>query len=214
MFVKFWPMDLDCREGTRTMEELLTRIAATEDDDEPSVGLSQIAWQEQSMKMEVILAVKYPRLLERWEIRCERLHSHRISNDYGWPVLLLEDHPVLWPHQHGAAEAFFYGTPQSAEECVGALYAAHLRAVGEWIDFAKFFNAPKPLATMLKSGGGMLARGPSPLMEVYKGALQGLGLEVDIRLPRPDKVPELRALIIGTSYFVGSGWSATRLNDR
>jgi len=195
------------------MQELLARFAEFEDDDEPFAVISDVTWLDRSVKMGVMIGAKHPYSSERWEVHCDQLRSHNIRTEFGSPLLLTEDHATLWEYQHDTAQAFFYGTPQNADACVGALYTAHVRSVGSWIEFIRFFNSTSSLRDMLKTGGGLLARGPIPILEVYKEALRDLGVDVDIRFPRPNKIPGVQALIIGKSYFVGNGWNAARLSE-
>jgi len=129
-----------------------------------------------------------------------------IDSSLGAELELVDRHPLLWQHQHDSATAYFTGVPSNPLAAVGAVTEAHETAVNGWFTTAKYLNRSASLGDLLKSGSGMLARGPVPLLEAYKAALENYATEVQIigrhgRLRR-----ESRALVTGRSYVIGMGW--------
>ena len=138
---------------------------------------------------------------------------------------LVDDHPLLWEFKHESASAFFYGTPVNADAAVGALYEAHQNAVGTWIRFGKYLKQPTRAFQVAGRRQRFAGQGPVPLLTLYKETLRPLGVDVDVRFPRLHKLgmelvggnwsgKDTKALLMGTSYVIGNGWSAEQIAQR
>lgn len=149
---------------------------------------------------------------------CERLLEFVLDGVSASSLELTDQHPLLWQYQHDSASAFFSGVPTNTLAAIGAMVDAHWSAAKDWIRFTKYLNITTNLKDLLGSGTGLLARGPVPLLEIYKQALRDYGTEVQIIFPYPyggrlgDPAmrtrlkTESKALLLGDSYVTGMGW--------
>jgi hypothetical protein len=205
------------------MDKLLAVIAEFGDEEDVLIQFRDASWSGTSLQLRLAVSEldsEVDSLPGIWDVRCENVLGYALSNGSANWLELTEDHPLLWDFKHQSASAFFYKAPPNADAVVGALYEAHQRAVGSWINFGKHLNGTPGLSSLLAAGNGLLASGPLPLLNLYKEILRSHGVEIDIRFPHPPKIwdgrhwreleaeNDTKALITGTSYVIGSGWTA------
>ena len=202
------------------MDKLLALMAEAGDEEDVVIRLTKAIWSGSSLQLQFALHLldSEPRI---WEVGCENVLRHVLRNEGAeWWLDLTDDHPLLWEFKHETAQAFFYERPDNVDAAVGALYEAHQAAVGSWIRFGQHLNSGLSLSKLLGAGNGLLAEGPVPLLSVYEETLRPHGVEVDIRFAHPPRIwggtqwrelerdNETKALLLGTSYVIGSGWTA------
>jgi hypothetical protein len=205
------------------MDKLLAVIAEIGDDEDVLIQFRGATWSGTSLQLQLAVSELNSEVDSGpgiWDVHCESVLAHALSNESAHWLELADDHALLWDFKHESASAFFYRAPLNAEAAVGALYEAHHKAVGSWITFGKHLNGSPGLSKLLAAGNGLLAKGPLPLLTLYKETLRSHGVEVDIRFSHPPKVwdgtgwrelktdNDSKALIMGTSYVIGSGWAA------
>jgi hypothetical protein len=201
------------------MDRLLALVAEAGETENVVIQLTNASWSGSSLQLHLTVTV-FDATQETWEIRCGDLLAYVLRNESANWLELTEDHPLLWEFKHESASAYFYRAPVNADAAVGALYEAHQIAVGPWIRFGQHLNTDPGLSRLLAAGNGLLAKGPVPLLTLYKETLRPLGVEVDIRFSRPpqrwdathwrrlDRNTDTKALLLGTSYVIGNKWSA------
>jgi hypothetical protein len=203
------------------MDKLLALIAEAGDEEDVVIRFLGCIWSGKSLQLDLAVTV-LDSAQETWEVRCEDVLAYVLRSETANWLELTEDHPLLWEFKQESASAYFYQAPSNADAAVGALYQAHENAVGSWIRFGQYLNSPPSLSKLLAAGNGLLARGPVPLLTSYKEALRPLGVEVDIRFSHPPVTwdgthwrqlaqgNDTKALLLGTSYVIGDGWTAER----
>jgi hypothetical protein len=206
------------------MDKLLALIAEIGANDEEDVVIRLLCatWSDASLKLRLAVSIDYSEQ-RIWEVRCEDVLTYNLDDQGAFSLELTDDHPLLWEHKQPSASAFFKGVPVNADASVGALYQAHEKAVGSWIRFGKHLNNSHGLSWLLSGGHGLLARGPVPLLNVYKETLHLHGVEVDIRFASPPQMwdgthfrqlqdANAKVLLLSTSYVIGSGWGAQQIS--
>ena len=206
------------------MEELLNVIAGVDEEEYLLVKIAEAAWVGASLELKVEISVEDRAERGAWSIRCEYLLAHTLSGQSGSSLELVDDHPLLWEFKYPNASAFFDGVPSNSEACIGALYKAHEGATSSWLRLGAYLNNSGHLSELLSAGNGLLARGPVPLLQIYKDALQPHGVDVSIvgehhpkffdgMTRRSTDGEDIKALLLGASYVVGIGWTAERTRD-
>lgn len=211
-----------CESDARKMDKLLARIAEAGDEEDILIRFTDASWPGKSLQLHLALTV-LDSAQETWEVRCEDVLAYLLRNESANWLELTAEHPLLWEFKQESASAYFYQAPVNVHAAVGVLYEAHQNAVGSWIRFGQHLNSPPGLSKLLAAGNGLLAQGPVPLLTLYKETLRPLGVEVDIRFSRPPQTWDgthwrqlsrengTKALLLGTSYVIGNGWSAAQI---
>jgi hypothetical protein len=148
---------------------------------------------------------------------CDRLFEFVVHSGIGSSLDLIEEHPLLWEYHHDHASGYFSGAPADSFAAVGAIAEAHRSVMGDWYSFTRYLNCSVSPKNLLESGSGLLAQGPLPLLEIYKEALAGFGVDVQIVSPHPSGgrflKPEMirlrcesQVLVAGDSYAIGTPW--------
>ena len=154
-----------------------------------------------------------------WEVDCVGVLEHRISTGGCDEIDLSYDHPLLWSYIFPEASISFYGAAEDHRSVVGALYEQHFTLVGDWIPFRHFMNG-NPIE-MLRGRYGMLAEGPTPLIETYAQVLESFKIDCRITEPKPayytndefSGLAEVGVLILDKDcYFVAPSFSERRIS--
>jgi hypothetical protein len=83
------------------------------------------------------------------------------------------DHPAIDQYTDAHEHLHFAMAPISVDGVIGQVWQAHVDAVdGDWIPFERYLNATIGLAALLRSGSGLLATGPTFLINAYASVLQ------------------------------------------
>ena len=192
-----------------------------EEDEDRDIRLTSANWLDKSIQVQIKVSDNYSKAAV-WQIRCEEVLEHNLKCLGASTIELTDDHPLLWKFRHDNASAYFNGTPSSALAVVGGLYEAHQREVGDWFSLQEFVNAGVLTSELLRSGNGLLAQGPIPLLEIYKEVTERHGIQVEIQSPYPPSGRmssparqnrlrnESKVLLIGESFITGIGWTASQ----
>jgi hypothetical protein len=205
------------------MDKLLALISQVgeDDDDDTVIRIASVTTNGQGLELRLeVSTFNLEANTRTFAVRCEELLDYVIRDKVASSVVLTSNHPLLWRFTYDTASAFFYGVPANAYAATGALYEAHRNAVDDWFGLETQVNGGLKLSQLLSAGNGLLARGPIPLLSMYKDVLSQYQVDVEIVSPYPPGgrmgPPEVqnrlrnetKALIIGDSYVVGIGWTA------
>src|SRR5262245_12786527 len=157
---------------------------------------------------------------QSWEVDCIGLLEHQVflgeCNDFD----LSRDHPLLWPYIYPEASLSFYGEADDPLSVFGALNERHLELVSDWIPFARFMNHNS--LEMIRGRYGMLAKGPTPLVEGYAQVLERFRISSKVTEPKPEYytndelsgLAEVGVLILNKgSYSVATSFTERRLGE-
>ena len=120
---------------------------------------------------------------QSWEVECINFLEHQVAVGPCEGPNLHYDHVLLWPHIYPEASVSFYGEAKDCCAVVAALYKSHLQLAGDWIPFDRFMNGN--VVEMIRGRYGMLAKGPTPLIESYAKVLESFEIGARITDPKP-----------------------------
>ncbi len=135
-------------------------------------------------------------------------------------IQLIEEHPLLYSYNSHATALFFRGEADDVNELVLDIAQAHAVTFQLWRHFPEYLNVQQPLATLFKSGGGIVGHMPEQLAESIAKVLEKHGLETKIMKDKPytelHNNPVLlqqrpKVLLIGDSYFISYSFSVEEM---
>jgi hypothetical protein len=191
--------------------------------DEPFVRLDSLCFEELDAVLDVsVMDYDCTETRARWRIRARDVRECRIGRSGGDVRLLEADHVLIRQHTDPQQTLHFRGIPQSADATLGQLWASHRHEVLDWIPFERFLNSKAPLPDLLAGGYGLLADGPTFLIEAYARVLSSAGLSPNASEPRPAKwwngrewlanPPALAAIELGESLVVAERFDEEHLS--
>ncbi|MCD4825485.1 MAG: hypothetical protein K8S55_12880 [Phycisphaerae bacterium] len=208
------------------LKKLLSYIESLESPEDSFVRLDSISFKDNDGILGMSIWSDYEQeAWSHWEVRAKALRSYRITESYGDGDLALHkgDHVLTLQHTEARQELYFRGSPQSAPETIGRLLIAHREIAGNWIPFEQFFNSYSNL-DLLAGGFGLLAEGPTFLIEAYARVLSSEGLKPNTLASRPacwwngqkwiENTVPLAALVIGNSFFVAEDFKERQFTGR
>lgn len=157
---------------------------------------------------------------QRWEVDCVGLLEHRTLLGECDAFVLSHDHMLLWPYVYPEASVSFYGEAEEPLAVFVALYQRHLELVSDWIPFGRFMNGNS--LEMIRGRYGMLAKGPTPLVEAYAQVLERFKIDNKVTEPKPayytndelSGLAEVGVLILNKDcYFVATSFNERRLDQ-
>jgi hypothetical protein len=204
------------------LQLLLERLSTLDVEEYGWLRLESATWANSDVILHLVVH-QQDQPDQSWLVHCHHVRNSKIRNDQAIDSIQVEtEHPLLLPHLSPIAELYFHGRPAHPDAAVGQLVEAHRSLLEDWFDCMHFFNLglSRSLRQVLESGFGLLAKGPSPLIELYAQVLQGH--EVSVSSP-PSRQPAwwndgewiqekapLFALIFGKSYVVASAITAEK----
>src|SRR5262249_25647211 len=120
---------------------------------------------------------------QAWAVDCVGLLEHKMFLGECNHFELTHDHPLLWSYVYPKASLSFYGDAENPLTVFGALHERHLQLVDDWIPFGRFMN--QDTLEMIRGRYGMLADGPTPLVEAYAQVLENFKISTKLTEPRP-----------------------------
>ena len=158
---------------------------------------------------------------QSWEVDCVGLLEHQMFLGQCDDFDLSHDHPLLWPYIYPTASVSFYGAAENSLAVLGALYQRHLELVSDWIPFGRFMNGNS--LEIIRGRYGMLAEGPTPLVEAYAQVLESFKISNKVTDPKPapytndefSGLAEVGVLILNKGcYFVSTSFNERRLSAK
>ena len=153
---------------------------------------------------------------QNWRICCTKPHDFHIERELIYDVEVVRDHVLLWKNYQPSTSLFIKGRIEDYRSVIGALYEKHIEVTGGWYSFGDF-DLSDQASRVLAAGFGLLARGPSTLVQAYAAILEKYGFDVSMlkhglpeyhELGGYDYNDELLVLLLGNSYVVAQGFSA------
>lgn len=154
----------------------------------------------------------------RFLIRCDDVFEFRIGSGVSDWVSFTDEHPAALQFSRPHCQLYFRGDCHDPSRVAAELWQVHERATRGYIPFSRYVNLLQPLPGLLAGNHGQLADGPVWLVAEYEDVLRQFGMSHN-RLPErtfkkwedgrfEEAPPDLWALILGESYFVGRSFSA------
>ena len=115
--------------------------------------------------------------------------------------------------------SLFNGETDDSLAVFGALYQRHLELVSNWLPFERFTNGNS--LEIIRGRYGMLADGPTPLVEAYAQVLESFKISNKVTEPKPayytndelSGLVEVGVLILNKAcYFVSTSFNERRLD--
>jgi len=190
--------------------------------DDPWVRLDSIRFEGSDGILDLsVMDYDCNELWARWRIRARLMIECSVGRADGDLCPLQSDHVVNRQYTEPRQELYFRGRPSSVDGTIGRLYGTHRHVAGPWIPFERFLNPCRSLQALLAGGFGLLANGPTFLIEPYAHALGAEGLSPNILASRPTKwwngemwmdlPPALAAISLGDSLIVAHSFEEERL---
>ncbi|MBE2185426.1 MAG: hypothetical protein IAE99_01465 [Rhodothermales bacterium] len=155
-----------------------------------------------------------------WRVDCHGLEGFAFSSSLAYNLDVTDDDPALWPHTQPSAKLYCsVVTPDKADALLGALYRAHVEAVGEAdeaIPFGRGLNA----VNAFDGGLGLVAEGPLSLLRAYQRSLEVHGVRTSVIGEQPPhrwdgqqwiRMPAgLQLLVFGDNWIVAESFEIAR----
>lgn len=201
------------------------------DPEDWSVSWSEVRCQPGSIELRLCIEAPSGEGGSRiWRVRSEGVREARLTagQDTGSypphsPVVLLDDHILLWGHNEPTSQlsVLVRGPTAKREALLWGLHDRHFSLVADWIPFSRYINGYF-CHNRLSSGSGVLALGPHRLLAEYASVFEGSDVEAYFPYPPTPAVHwdekrgwisndrDLRVLILGNSYIIADAFEADR----
>ena len=204
------------------LENLLHFIENPTHPDDSFVRLDSVQFRDRDATLDVsVMDYGGVEVWARWKIRARALREVSIGQSGGDLSLLQRNHVLIRQHTDSRKDLYFRGVPKSALGTVGRLWVTHREVVSDWIPFQRYLNSGVDLETLLAVGYGMIADGPSFLIDAYARVLSDAGVNPNALGPRParwwngqqwtDEEAMLVGLVIGDSFLVAEEFEETEV---
>ncbi|MDF7802140.1 hypothetical protein P4C99_21895 [Pontiellaceae bacterium B1224] len=204
------------------MNQQLQEIIETgEFEDNGSCQIQSLNWVEEDLHVELYVRTGFEdEQAQYWNVIAHTVRAQKIEKE--WDDILEEvtEHPVLLPYTSNTANLFFSHFESSKIELLGNLYMATYEFVGDWLNLNSYLNYS---AITIEGSSGCLAKGPAPLLEIYKKEVEKLGGKANLlSVMKPkrwdgekwiEEYPDLKALILGASYIIARDFTYKKHNQ-
>src|SRR6478672_6111147 len=147
------------------LQTLLALIAGKEfDEDDSWINITAARWSGRDIAIDLSVRLSDEQL-QHWSLECDDIRESRIVNSGASALEVLDDHPLLWPHNQLREVLYFRGKPADASATEGRLLEAHWSTVDRWLEFDRFLRPQ--VIQLLAAGHGKIAEGPLPLIQAY-----------------------------------------------
>lgn len=158
------------------LDQVFNDISTLDFEEFGAISISQAKWHNHNLVLALGIATGREEILE-YEVTCERPRAYRIDTLRCFSNLHVdEEHVLLWPHTQKYGELYFVGKASNPYALLGELYEVHHELVSNWFELTRFVNLPYRAADIFRSGFGLLARGPVPLLTAYASVLEHHGV--------------------------------------
>ena len=153
---------------------------------------------------------------EVWEVICKSVVESQLTEttNCGLNYWESEDHPVIAQYSEPHEDLYFSKPTENPSALLGILWKVHRKATDNWIPFDRYINRQVTPRELFESDMGMLASGPSYLIEAYASAIDNEGMKPR-RLASEEGiyVPEAKMIHFSESYVVAETFEASRIRD-
>ena len=107
----------------------------------------------------------------QFKLTCEGVREHDLTvGGVGW-INTPDSHPLLWAHTNEHASLYFSSKADDPYKIIGRLYETHEQLYGGWRQMSHHVHAN---ASLLEGGYGLIASGPSNVIQAYAESINGL----------------------------------------
>ena len=202
-------------------KELQDIFETGEYEDNGTCQIQQLNWSGDDLLIDLYVNTGFEEDNEQyWNIIAHTVRFQNIENEWHDILEEVNEHPVLLPYKSNTANLFFSHYKDSKTELLGKLYSATYEAVGDWLNLNSFLNYS---AISIPGPSGCLAKGPVPLLELYKKEVEKLGGKANLLCQMEPKrwngtqwvpeYPDLKALILGRSYIIARDFEYKKHNQ-
>jgi hypothetical protein len=158
------------------LEELVAKVNSFEFEEfDGSLYIEAIKWHVSSLELTLAVGCGDD-ALEYWHVTCDWILAHCLRTRRHGSLMMELDHPVLWPHNSSYAALYFSSAPDNPAAVFGSLVKAHLDLVSHWFPISQFMNRGSATIDLLSSGNGLLAQGPTPVIDRFRSILDAYGI--------------------------------------
>ena len=126
-----------------------------------------------------------------------------------------EDHPALAQYSEPFESLYFAAKSKDPDAFLGRLWAAHREATDDWIPFDRYLNDSMRIRRLVQSEYGLLANGPSFLIEEYAKLLETEEMRPKRLASRSGTYTRDAQMIhFGDSYVIAKAFTAERVEDQ
>lgn len=158
-------------------------------------------------------------IIQKWQVTCDGVQEYNLRYSDFDTVDLLDNHCLLWDYNKQTANLFFRGETTNIKGIIADLFIRHQYLTEGLIPFVQYINTYKEdhafgdLEWLLSAKQGLLADGPTELMQIYEEVLNIYGLKTSL-LPSDVTPPcsECKILLFGGSYIIARDFNEVKLD--
>ncbi len=160
-----------------------------------------------------------------WQITVENIVSEKLERRWVYDnrfanIEIHTDHYLLWEFTKQHTSLYTKGNAISLPDQAGVVfYTKHMEQYGQWLPVETYLNS-MGLFNAIKMPHGLFSQGPKKILSRYKKWLDELGVStyfLELQGSVDDDAvgsnPDLKLLILGNSWFIGSQFLFRRLAD-
>lgn len=202
------------------MDELLVRLEQEFCDGDGGISIVGADWFANSLRLDISVRMNDDKATELWEISCEQTFEESITSEFAESLTLTSDSPLLIPYKDNEVQLAFAENKVSPNELFGVITSACYEILGPSFNISKYLNMIPSSKGICSSEYGVLGRFPERIAKRILVDLAGLDIRVRMldgfapkfwtgseHIPYPDG---LKALCVGSSYVIGTDFSAVR----
>ncbi|UKS28065.1 hypothetical protein LOZ80_03750 [Paenibacillus sp. HWE-109] len=143
-------------------------------------------------------------VVQSWKVTCKNFENYKLVNEFFEDINIFKDHILLWEYSELQAELFYTGKTNKKFELIGELLSKHYEVTKGWIDYKYYLNKSlewKSIDWLFSGDNGLVASGPTILINEYNTILEKFGLKTSI-LPRKGKQVKYEVLIYENSFVI------------
>ncbi|KRF20201.1 hypothetical protein ASG93_31320 [Paenibacillus sp. Soil787] len=144
------------------------------------------------------------KLIQSWKVTCKNFENYKLVNEFIGDIDIFQDHVLLWEYTELHTALFYNGKANNKYELIGELLSKHLEITKGWIDYNYYLNKSlewKSLDWLFSGDSGLVASGPSILLNEYKNILEKFGLKTSI-IPNKRQQTKYEVITFNSSYVI------------
>jgi len=144
------------------------------------------------------------KVIQSWKVTCKNLENYKFINEFFEDINVFSHHTLLWEYTEQHTELFYTGKVNNKFELIGELICKHVELTEGWINYNYYLNSSltwKSLDWLFSGDYGLVASGPTILLNEYKAILEKFGLKTST-LPSNRPQSKYEVLIYGQRSYV------------